>query len=113
MKHLPFIALGLCLFVAGCSEQPEEQAVAKQAEPPHPGQAIWEGTCKVCHGTGLAGAPIIGNTDAWAKRIARGKESLYGHALNGWGDMPARGGNPELSDEQVKLAVDYMVSKAE
>lgn len=97
------IAAVALLMLSGCKEEAA----------PHPGQAIWEGTCKVCHGTGLAGAPIIGNQKAWAPRIARGKDSLYGHALKGWGDMPARGGNPDLSDDDVKLAVDYMVSQAQ
>lgn len=83
------------------------------SQAPHPGQAIWEETCKVCHSTGLAGAPVIGNQTAWDKRLARGKDSLYQHALEGWGDMPARGGNPALSDDEVRLAVDYMVSKVE
>lgn len=104
MKSLRFmlIGLGLSVGLAGCKDTA-----------PHPGQAIWEGTCQVCHGTGLAGAPMMGNEKAWASRLARGKESMYGHAINGWGDMPARGGNAELTDEQVKLAVDYMVSKVE
>lgn len=93
---------GLALGMIGCSDTT-----------PHAGQAIWESTCQTCHQTGLAGAPIIGDQKAWGKRIARGKESLYGHAINGWGDMPARGGNPELDDAQVKLAVDYMLSKVQ
>lgn len=76
---------------------------------PHAGQQVWADNCKVCHEVGLAGAPVFGNKQNWSKRIARGKESLYTHALEGWGDMPAKGGNPSLTDEQVKLAVDYMV----
>jgi cytochrome c5 len=118
-----FASLTCLILVAGCNNKEEPSAAAPAstpapkvveapAEPAHPGQAIWEGTCKVCHSVGLAGAPIIGNKDAWAPRIARGKDSLYQHALEGWGDMPSRGGNPDLSDDQVKLAVDYMVSKA-
>jgi cytochrome c5 len=98
LKMMP--VLGLSLGMIGCS-----------TSEPHPGQAIWEGSCLICHSTGLAGAPMIGDEKAWGKRITRGKESLYGHAINGWGDMPARGGNPELDDNQVKLAVDYMLSK--
>lgn len=94
--------IGLSLGMTGCS-----------SSTPHPGQAIWEGTCSTCHQTGLAGAPIIGDRKAWDKRIARGKESLYEHAITGWGYMPARGGNPELDDAQVKLAVDYMLSKVQ
>lgn len=94
--------LGLAFGMIGCSDST-----------PHPGQSLWETTCSSCHQTGLAGAPIIGDAKAWGKRLARGKESLYGHAINGWGDMPARGGNPALSDADVKLAVDYMLSKVE
>ncbi|MGB1090692.1 MAG: c-type cytochrome [Oceanobacter sp.] len=126
MKKIFITSLTCWVLLTGCSESeqaasqaepsaPKVETVAstpKPAEPAHPGQAIWEGTCKVCHSVGLAGAPIIGNKDAWAPRIARGKDSLYQHALEGWGDMPARGGNPDLADDQVKLAVDYMVSKA-
>lgn len=78
-----------------------------------PGRPIWEQNCKVCHGTGLAGAPVIGHTTSWQKRLQRGKEDLYQHALNGWGDMPARGGNPNLTDEQVTQAVDFMIAQVD
>lgn len=78
-----------------------------------PGRPVWEANCQVCHGTGLAGAPVIGNQKSWEKRVARGTPSLYEHALNGWGDMPARGGNPALTDEQVTLAVNFMVAQVE
>ncbi|MEM7019426.1 MAG: c-type cytochrome [Pseudomonadota bacterium] len=103
--------LVLAIACVGCSEQPPE-------EPPEPvepsaGQLIWEGTCKVCHSVGLAGSPKIGDAKAWAKRIARGKDSLYQHALEGWGDMPAKGGNTQLTDDEVKQAVDYMVSQSQ
>ncbi len=101
-RLLMLSVLGLSFGTIGCSDST-----------PHPGMAIWEATCSSCHSTGLAGAPLIGDEKAWNKRLTRGKDSLYGHAINGWGDMPARGGNAELSDDQVKLAVDYMLSKIE
>ena len=88
-------------------------AAFKPATLDMPGRPIWEANCKVCHGTGLAGAPVIGDKDAWGKRLPRGKDEFYEHALNGWGDMPARGGNPNLTDEQVTQAVDFMVAQAE
>jgi len=93
--------LACFLLLVGCSEAP------------HPGQATWEANCKVCHAVGLAGSPMFGDKNAWAKRIARGKDSLYQHALEGWGDMPARGGNPNLTDDEVKAAVDYMVANSQ
>ncbi|MEM9157856.1 MAG: c-type cytochrome [Verrucomicrobiota bacterium] len=79
------------------------------------GKDVWMGRCQVCHHTGLTGAPIIGQKDAWAPRIAQGLETLYEHALNGfvgptYTSMPPKGGFPELTDDQVKSAVRFMVS---
>ncbi|MEH6650164.1 MAG: c-type cytochrome [Motiliproteus sp.] len=75
------------------------------------GESIYNGLCFSCHNTGLAGAPKLGDKAAWAPRIDTGLESLYGTALNGKGAMPAKGGNPSLSDADVKATVDYMLSK--
>ena len=82
------------------------------------GRSVWLGSCQVCHATGLAGAPRIGNRDAWQARIAQGKATLYQHAMNGFmgpagAEMPARGGNDALSDSEVKAAVDYMVAASQ
>ena len=80
------------------------------------GKQIFSGTCFACHGTGAAGAPKAGDKSAWGPRIAKGKATLYQHALHGFtgkkGMMPAKGGNTGLSDADVKSAVDYMVSLA-
>lgn len=81
------------------------------------GKAVWEGTCALCHTEPLSGAPQFGDADAWASRIAKGREALYASALNGFfgpmGDeMPARGGNDSLSDVEVRAAVDYMLASA-
>lgn len=82
------------------------------------GRSVWLGSCQVCHATGLAGAPRIGNRAAWQARIAQGKATLYQHAMNGFmgpsgTEMPARGGNDALSDTEVKAAVDYMVAASQ
>lgn len=80
------------------------------------GEQTFKATCSVCHLTGVAGAPKFGDKAAWKDRIAKGKETLYEHALKGFqgnvGFMPAKGGNAALSDADVKAAVDYMVSAA-
>jgi len=81
------------------------------------GRTIWLDSCKGCHAYGTAGAPIPMNPDEWSSRVTKSKSTLYDHAINGFfGEddtmMPERGGNPDLSDQQVKLAVDYMVSLA-
>lgn len=76
------------------------------------GKQVYSQTCFACHGTGAAGAPKIGDKSAWAPRVAKGKPTLYKHALNGFNAMPPHGGNPSLSEAQVKSAVDYLVSQA-
>jgi len=81
------------------------------------GREVWVGTCMLCHAEPATAAPQIGDATAWAPRIAKGKDTLYTHALEGFigelGDeMPARGANDDLSDDEVKAAVDYMVAAA-
>jgi len=78
------------------------------------GAATYNGTCVGCHGTGAAGAPKVGDKAAWKARIAQGKETMYKIALHGKPGtaMMAKGGNAGLSDDAVKAAVDYMVSKS-
>ncbi|HDH08846.1 MAG TPA: cytochrome c5 family protein [Gammaproteobacteria bacterium] len=76
------------------------------------GKATYDTACFACHGTGAAGAPIVGKKDAWASRISQGKDKLYSHAINGFKAMPAKGGRASLSDEDVKAVVDYMVGKS-
>ena len=80
------------------------------------GKKIYNGICVACHGAGVAGAPRVGDKGAWAERIDQGATTLYANAINGVqgisGVMPAKGGNPALSDDEVKAAVDYMVAQS-
>ena len=96
------------------SSAPAAEAVAAE---PSPGEKVYQGTCVMCHGSPAVGAPVLGNKEDWAPRIAQGKDVLYAHALEGFsgqkGAMPAHGGNPSLDDTSVKAAVDFMVSKAQ
>lgn len=79
------------------------------------GRGVWIETCLACHTTDIAGAPQVTDARAWAPRIAQGKDVLYEHALKGFygehgTEMPPRGGNSALTDDQVRAAVDYMVA---
>lgn len=74
------------------------------------GESLYKAICATCHDTGLVGAPKVGTGD-WAPRIAKGKALLYDHATNGFNAMPARGG-ADITDEEVKNAVDYIISKS-
>ena len=80
------------------------------------GKAVYEKTCKMCHESGLAGAPKFGDKAAWKPRIATGLEALVKSAINGkassTGMMPPRGGNPNLSDKELRSAVEFMVNNS-
>lgn len=76
------------------------------------GATVFNTVCGACHNTGAAGAPKAGDKAAWAPRIAQGKEVLYKSALNGKNAMPARGGSSNLTDGEVKAAVDHLVGLA-
>ena len=70
----------------------------------------------MCHAAGVAGAPKPGDKENWAPRIAQGTETPYKHSIEGYtgnsGMMPARGGNPKLTDDEMKAAVDFMVAQS-
>ena len=76
------------------------------------GKDIYNSVCMSCHMSGAAGAPITGKVDQWSERLAKGNDTLYSNAINGIGVMPAKGGLMSLSDEEVKLAVDYMLEES-
>ena len=85
--------------------------VAAPAAPtgPRTGAQVYQATCFACHGTGAAGAPIKGNADAWAPRLAQGMDVLFDHALNGFNAMPAKGTCMNCSDDELKATIEYMV----
>lgn len=90
------------------------QAVAPQpAMDLAKGQQVYQAACFACHATGAAGAPKLTDKAAWAPRLAEGLDALYSAALNGKGAMPAKGGRPDLSDDDVKAAVAYMAKQVQ
>ena len=80
------------------------------------GAAVYNSGCAACHATGVAGSPKLGDKAAWANRVTQDKEMIYEHALKGFqgetGVMPPKGGFMNLSDDDIKLAVDYMVESS-
>ncbi len=80
------------------------------------GEADYKSSCFACHDMGVAGAPKLGDKDAWAPRIAQGNDTLYKHAIEGFqgsaGVMPPKGGS-SLSDDAIKAVVDYMVGQSQ
>src|SRR6478735_3906406 len=85
-------------------------AMAQSAE--RSGKEVVDSACIACHGTGVHGAPKIGNKKAWSKLAARGLTGLSKSALKGIRQMPPHGGNPGLSDTEVERAITYMVNQS-
>ena len=77
------------------------------------GEQVFSSACTTCHSTGAAGAPKVGDADAWGPRLTErgGKEGLYKSAVGGFKGMPAKGLCFACSDDEIKGAVDYMLSK--
>ena len=80
------------------------------------GKSVFASACVACHGSGIAGAPRVGDKVAWAPRIAKGIGTLDSNAINGFqgasGVMPAKGGRLDLPDDAVKAAVEHMVAQS-
>ena len=92
-------------------------AVADTAQSSEVGKKVYDGLCVACHAVGVAGAPKFGDKAAWAPRIEQGMDTLYANSINGFqgktGVMPPKGGNPSLSETEIKAAVDYMVGQVQ
>lgn len=76
------------------------------------GKAVYDKACFACHKSGVMGAPKLGSKDDWTARVKQGRKAVLDHALNGLKSMPARGGNPTLSDADITNAVAYMVKES-
>jgi S-disulfanyl-L-cysteine oxidoreductase SoxD len=98
-------AMGVSLMLSG-------QAAMADA-----GKEVYDKACFACHMMGIAGAPKFADKDAWAPRIAKGLDVLKAHSIDGFtgeaGFMPPKGGRTDLSDDEVKAAVVYMVEQAQ
>lgn len=81
------------------------------------GPQVYNVACNVCHGTGVGGAPVVGDAEVWAPRIAQGMETLNDHAINGFtgsaGVMLAKGGRLDLSDDEIRDAVQFMADESQ
>lgn len=76
------------------------------------GEQVYNQFCVVCHATGVAGSPKLGDKAAWAPRIAQGRDVLFTHATQGLRAMPPKGTCATCSDTDLMSAIEFMTSKA-
>ncbi|WP_367987618.1 cytochrome c5 family protein [Vibrio sp. NTOU-M3] len=81
------------------------------AEPtgPRDGASVYGTFCVACHASGVSGAPKTGDAADWAPRIAKGKDVLADHAINGFNAMPAKGSCMDCSDDEIIAAIEHMI----
>jgi len=84
--------------------------VAASAAHAADGQAVYNQACGLCHN---AMKPKLGDKAAWEPLLKQGTDALVAAVIKGKGAMPARGGKPNLSDADIKAAVEYMESKVQ
>jgi len=114
-----FLIVVSVLVIAACGDSSAPGANETAVEQPAPdpalvaGEAIVKANCFVCHAQGINGAPIIGNHKMWGPRAGQGLDTLVSHAMSGYGLMPAKGGKEDLDEEDIRLAVSYMLSQLE
>ncbi len=87
-------------------------AAPAAASGPRSGEEVYTAQCAMCHATGAAGAPKLGNAGDWGPRAATGMDALMNSALNGKNAMPARGLCTTCSDDELQAAVEYMVNNS-
>lgn len=77
------------------------------------GKAVYDQFCFACHMSGVGGAPVLGDAEAWEPRIAKGMDVLYESTYNGINAMPARGTCMDCTDEELQATVDWMTAQVE
>jgi cytochrome c5 len=86
----------------------ESKPAAGSAE----GKAVYEKVCFACHAQGLAGAPKLGDKEAWGPRVKQGMNTLVQSVTQGKGAMPPKAGSPSLTDAELRAGVEFMVSQS-
>lgn len=126
-----FLIVMLFLGIQGQMGQPDsgdtaEQAVRARIQPfgvsvvidpnapriERTGEQVYNEVCGGCHESGALNSPKFKDAGAWSKRLAQGYDTLLTHAIKGIGQMPARGGDPDLTDMEVARAMVHMTNAA-
>ena len=95
---------------AGSSDQPIQLA---QLSDGFEAEAKYMQSCFACHSTGAAGAPIVGDAEAWGPRVEKGMDAVVANTINGLNTMPPKGLCFDCTDDDLRALVEYMVSSSQ
>jgi cytochrome c5 len=106
--------------LAGCGKsEPTNPSSPSATAPAQPfanasiseiGKQRWARTCAMCHVRGEGGAPKIGDTSAWAARLAQGEDVVLQHAIDGFNNMPPLGYCMDCEREDLRAYIRFMAS---
>ena len=70
--------------------------------------AKWSRSCALCHITGEAGAPVVGDTAEWQRRLEQGEEAIINNVVEGLNSMPPLGYCMACEVSDFRAMVAYM-----
>ena len=118
MRALTFLLLAL--LATACSESAKAPETVVSEEPPElsgtissEAMAQWARNCALCHVRGEGGAPVLGDADAWAPRIAQGDDVLLAHTLEGLNNMPPLGYCMDCEEEDFRQIIAFLSGSGE
>lgn len=101
--------IGVAVVTVSDAPAKKEQAGSENVST---GERIYNQACMVCHAAGVAGAPKLGDKNAWAPRIAKGMETLLKNAISGINAMPPRGTCMSCSDSDLEESIKWMIEQS-
>ena len=114
--HL-FSLLLLAVLLSACSSVASQNlGFGEQFRPPTLGavtvdeevMAKWSRSCALCHITGEAGAPVVGDTAEWQRRLEQGEEAIINNVVEGFNSMPPLGYCMACEVSDFRAMVAYM-----
>jgi cytochrome c5 len=112
------LAVGLGAGLTGCGDKAAAPAANANAAAPTAQkialapalQPVYQRSCAICHAQPNTGAPLTDDYAAWAPRMAKGREVLLDHVINGFNGMPPLGACQECDEAQYTALIEYMAN---
>lgn len=118
-KRVWWILIVLSLVLVGCGGKKEPTPTPVPPEVIAEGKKLYEASCSACHGPDAKGLPglgkdlttsefAIGLSDAELVEFIKKGRPASDPANTTGVDMPPKGGNPALTDDQLQKIVQYI-----